>query len=196
MAFAPNDYQKKNAKEVWDVLATFNYNEVSRAGVLGVIQLESYMNPGQSEFGGPGYGLTQWTPKSELYRQGALLGVSQAECETVKGQATIIAQGDKTGQWMSYANPVYGPEIITPMMLDTYKKLDKQDVATINFMGHFARPREWGNFATERKEAAKVYYQLFTGKPPTEGGGGDDGNGGSNTGSGIDIILDEAILWR
>lgn len=172
MVFKPNDEQKKVGKIIWDILISFGYNEISAGAMLGVIQFESQMNPGQPEIGGGGgYGLIQWTPKENLYLQGSQLGISKEECETTEGQSKIIAQGDKTGQWLTGADTRYGPLVIVPLMLDKFKETKDMDVGVENFVAHFARPQLGNTHMLERKESAKVYYQLFTGSPPTTGSG-------------------------
>lgn len=184
MVFKPNEAQKATAKIVWGIIRGFGYSEIATASILGNLQVESYMNPGQSEFGGAGYGLIQWTPKENLYTQGVQLGISREECETAEGQAKIIAQGDKTGQWMTTSDPRYGSQVVNPLMLEEYKKFDNMQKAVENFVSHFTRPRLDVANVSERVEDGKAYYELFTGSPPTEGGGKD------NKTQGLSIWLD------
>ena len=63
----PNDVAVSLAR----AFAKAGYSRASTAGVLGVIQFESGMNPAQEQIGEPdpmlrGYGLNQWTPRSKI----------------------------------------------------------------------------------------------------------------------------------
>lgn len=161
MAFTPTDEQKKVAKEVWDVLLSFNYSKESASGVIGNLHAESGMDPNVNEDGGGGYGLGQWTPKSNLYAQAQLLGISNAEAETAKGQAKIIAQGDVTGQWAVYSDTRYHPTVVSPMTLDEFKKLKDRISATSNFCSHWERPSLEHARMAERFEATEVYWEIL-----------------------------------
>ena len=64
--------QEDNAREIWNILVFENHwTERSAAGVLGNMQHESYLNPGQWEIGynysmENGMGLGQWTPATKV----------------------------------------------------------------------------------------------------------------------------------
>ena len=64
--------QEDNAREIWNTLVFENHwTERSAAGVLGNMQHESYLNPGQWEIGynysmEHGMGLGQWTPATKV----------------------------------------------------------------------------------------------------------------------------------
>ena len=63
----PNDVAVSLAR----AFAMAGYSKASTAGMLGVIQFESGMNPAQEQIGEPdpmlrGYGLNQWTPRSKI----------------------------------------------------------------------------------------------------------------------------------
>lgn len=64
--------QEDNAREIWNILVNENHwTEHSVAGVLGNMQHESYLNPGQWEIGynysmEHGMGLGQWTPATKV----------------------------------------------------------------------------------------------------------------------------------
>lgn len=58
-----------NAKYIWNYLGSKGWSLNAVAGMLGNMQAESTINPGRHQVGsGPdgGYGLVQWTPKSNL----------------------------------------------------------------------------------------------------------------------------------
>lgn len=66
-SIAPN----KVAVAIAEAFAKAGYSKASTAGVLGVIQFESGMNPEQEQVGETnpelrGFGLNQWTPRSKI----------------------------------------------------------------------------------------------------------------------------------
>lgn len=64
--------QEDNAREIWNILVGLNnWTENAVAGVLGNMQHESFLNPGQWEIGYNysmlnGMGLGQWTPATKV----------------------------------------------------------------------------------------------------------------------------------
>ena len=173
MAWTPSDAQKATGKTIWQIWRKMGYNEYATAGMLGFITWESQLNAGVSEYGGGGgYGLVQWTPKENLYIQAAKLGMSNAEAETIKGQATIIGEGDKTGQWLDYYSPlVYVDGAVQPLILDNFKKADSIKFALANFQAHFGRGAVATLHLAERNEYANYWYKAFTGTKPNDSGG-------------------------
>lgn len=166
MALTPQ--QIAYGQTIAKILAKHGYNKNSQLGVLGNLHHESAgMNPNINENGGGGYGLGQWTPKSNLYVQAAICEISNAKAETVEGQAEIIAQGDKTGQWLNNTI-VSAPGYTNPQSLADFKKSSNIESATINFMCHWERP---GILHTDRRIAyAKEYEPYIDGS--SSGGGG------------------------
>lgn len=128
------------AQIVFDTCIGLGYSRESAMGVLGNLQAESGMNPHLNEDGGGGYGLGQWTPKENLFTQGALFGLSREQSDTAEGQATIIANGDVTGQWSVVASTRYGTQVITPQTLNEFKANTDITSNTWNFMAHWERP--------------------------------------------------------
>lgn len=181
--FVPNKDQLDNAKTVFAELKSLGYNDTSACAILGNLQWESGMNAGQSQVGGGGgYGLGQWTPKENLYTQAATVGLSNAEAETVKGQAQIIGQGDKTGQWMdSVSSGAYISGAIDPLTLANFKKMTDINSATLNFETHWERGLVSSVHMEERQMYATAYYKILNGTDPDNGGGsgGDNGSSGS-----------------
>lgn len=60
-----------NAQEIWNYLVGSGWTEQAAAGVLGNMQVESFLNPGQWEIGfnysiARGTGLGQWTPATKV----------------------------------------------------------------------------------------------------------------------------------
>ncbi|MHC5250460.1 phage tail tip lysozyme [Enterococcus sp. HY326] len=155
--------QLSTAKVIWGILKQFGYNDNSAAGLIGNLYAESSLNPNVNENGGGGYGLGQWTPKSNLYSQASLLGISNAEAETVAGQAKIIAQGDKTGQWSTVGNTAYHSTVVSRQSLDQFKQSGSTTAAAANFCAHWERPRVDLAHVALRIEAADSIYQLLKG---------------------------------
>lgn len=64
--------QEDNAQMIWNLLVgLYHWQEIAVAGVLGNMQVESYINPGQWEIGSnysmtAGMGLGQWTPATKV----------------------------------------------------------------------------------------------------------------------------------
>lgn len=173
MAWEPSDAQKASGKTIWQIWRKMGYNEYATAGMLGFITWESQLNPGVSEYGGGGgYGLVQWTPKENLYAQAAKIGISNAEAETIQGQATIIGEGDKTGQWIDYYSPVvYVDGAVQPLTLENFKKANSIKFAIANFQAHFGRGAVATLHLAERTEYANYWYKAFTGLNPNDGSG-------------------------
>jgi hypothetical protein len=173
MAWEPSDAQKATGKTIWQIWRKMGYNEYATAGMLGYITRESQLNPGITEYGGGGgYGLVQWTPKEKLYEQAAKLGMSNSEAETVEGQAKIIGEGDKTGQWIDYYSPiVYVDGAVQPLTLDNFKKATSINFVLANFQAHFGRGAVASLHMPERTEYANYWYKAFTGLNPNSGSG-------------------------
>lgn len=191
MSWEPTDAQKTSGKIIWQIWRGMGYGEYATAGMLGFITWESQLNAGVSEYGGGGgYGLVQWTPKENLYTQAAKLGMSNSEAETIQGQAKIIGQGDKTGQWIDYYSPVvYIDGAVQPLSLDDFKKVTSIKSAIANFQAHFGRGAVATLHLAERTEYANYWYKAFTGTPA---GGGD--NSGNHTTSKQTLIFLDTFL--
>lgn len=157
--------QLETAKTVWNVLKSFGYNDFSIAGTIGNLYAESALNPNVNEHsGGGGYGLGQWTPKSNLYAQASACGLSNSEAETVEGQAKIIAQGDITGQWLNYGNTAYHPTVQNYQILSVFKQSSDLTSAAANFCAHWERPSVQYAHMNIRIDAANSIYQLLKGQ--------------------------------
>ena len=60
-----------NAQEIWNALRSSGWSEHATASVIGNMQVESFLNPGQWEIGynysmSRGMGLGQWTPATKV----------------------------------------------------------------------------------------------------------------------------------
>lgn len=165
--------QLSTATTVWNILKQYGYNDFSAAGVIGNLYAESNLNPNINEgSGGGGYGLGQWTPKSNLYAQAKILGISNAEAETAAGQAKIIAQGDRTGQWSIYGNPAYHSTVVVQQTLAQFKQSGSVISGAANFCAHWERPRVDVAHMDVRIDAANSIYQKLKG---SSGGGTNKG---------------------
>ncbi|UWG09016.1 MAG: tail lysozyme [Bacteriophage sp.] len=170
MAWTPTKTVITRANQIHAILLSFGYSKESSAGTIANLIIETgyTLDPNINESGGGGYGLGQWTPKENVYKQGAILGISRSECDTLEGQAKIIAQGDVTGQWMNYVNLSYPGNPRNPLDLNTFKKSTDKEQCTTDFMAHWERPSEIYHHWDWRIEAVNTIYPHLTG----EGGDG------------------------
>lgn len=168
----PDDIIAK-AQKLYDFARALGYSHASAIGVCANVMAESNFNEGASEVGGAGFGLGQWTPKENLFAQGATLGYSQSQCLTFDVQCDILLRGDETGQWSNVAYTGYDPLVVSPQTLSQYKAETDMISATMNYMAHWERPSEDPN--TNHKERRKDYAREFDAKINGGGGGGGDG---------------------
>lgn len=165
--------QKNTIKIVWAILKQEGYNDQSAAGVIGNLHAESEMDPQKNELsGGGGYGLGQWTPKSNLYSQAAALGISNATAETAEGQARIIAKGDVTGQWSVAGNTQYHSSVRASLYLSDFKLMTDLTATAANFCAHWERPSVSQARMSVRIDAANSVYQLQKGQGSLTNKGG------------------------
>ena len=161
------EVQKSTIKIIWAILKQEGYNDQSAAGVIGNLYAESDLDPNKNQIGGgSGYGLGQWTPKSNLYAQAAILGISNAEAETTAGQARIIAQGTITGQWSTFGDTGYHSTVKSSLYLSDFKQMTDLTTTATNFCAHWERPDK--NPVTLRMairiDATNSVYQLQKGQ--------------------------------
>ena len=87
-----------NALYIWNYLGSRGWSLNAVAGILGNMECESTINPGRHEVGGSGYGLVQWTPKSNLTSWTRRMGY---EDNDIDGQLErIIYEKDNGGQYI------------------------------------------------------------------------------------------------
>lgn len=158
------------AQRLYDIALELGYSKESAIGVCANVMAESNFNEGASDVGGAGFGLGQWTPKQNLYNQGATLGYSNAECETFDIQSRILLRGDETGQWSNVAYTGYDSLVVSPQTLSEFKQETDINKATMNYMAHWERPSY--NPETNHKEQRKAYAQEFNEKLTGESTGG------------------------
>ena len=149
----------KKAQRLYNLARKIGNTKEASLGICANVMAESGFNEGASEVGGAGYGLGQWTPRQNLYNQGATLGYSQSECETFDVQCDILLRGDETGQWSNVAYTGYDSLVISPLSLVEFNKIKDIYSATINYMAHWERPSYDPD--TNHKELRKAYAEEF-----------------------------------
>lgn len=156
----------EKATILYNFARDLGYNHDSAIGVCANVMAESEFNHQLTEVGGGGgYGLGQWTPKSNLYSQGSTLGYTQTQCETFDVQCDILLRGDETGQWLNDAYTGYDSLVITPLTLNEYKKQTGLSRTTMNYMAHWERPSYDPNINHKgwRKEHAGEFDERING---------------------------------
>lgn len=139
-------------------------------GILGNIQRESQLNPGQQEggYGGSpshGYGLIQWTPESSVYPNPLLQwasyygydwydGAIQCEYINAEGYYTDPTPGS-VFEKVWYTTSTYG------YTWDEYKALTDIDTATAAYM--YERERAGVSALPERIQAAHDWFTYLSG---------------------------------
>lgn len=161
--------QIQSAQRAFNIFKEYGFSDESALGITGNLHYETggTWSPTMVESGGGGgYGLAQWTPRSNLYNQASQLGYTQSQADTFDIQCRIIAQGDVVGQWANASSSDYGiPLNQSPMTFNQYKQLSNIDVATVNFMTHYERPTydPIGNAWRTRVQLSNDYAQHITG---------------------------------
>lgn len=95
--------QKFNAKAITNYfknLSNYNYSNNAICAILGNMSFESTLNPQLNEVGGRGYGLAQWTPKSNLISRAKAIKQSSSY-DTIYTQLSVIDYEIKNNlQWI------------------------------------------------------------------------------------------------
>lgn len=172
MTYVPSQEIINRSNIIHGILLSYGYSKESSAGTIAnlIVETAYTLDPKINEGGGGGgYGLGQWTPKENVYIQGNMLGLSRAECDTLEGQAKIIAQGDKTGQWMNYTTLSYPGNPRNPLTLNDFKKSTDKERATAEFMMHWERPSEINHHYDWRVDAVNGIYPHLTGEGSGDG---------------------------
>lgn len=169
---------ENNAKLFGNVFSGLGYHINTIAALAGNAQAESTINPGLNEVGGAGYGLFQWTPKSDLINACGQLGIrpytdGSIQCQCLDGELFTLRN-----QWYSsrafissYYNSGATSDMIgiTPEQLKVNSMGWKPDKLAILFMAAYERPSydPATNHAEKRKANANYWYEYYTGNPPT-----------------------------
>lgn len=169
---------ENNAKIFGDVFSGLGYHINTIAALAGNAQAESTINPGLNEVGGGGYGLFQWTPKSDLIDACSQLGLSPytdgtIQCQCLDGELFALRN-----QWYSsraFISPYYKSGAtsdmigITPDQFKSNAMGWNPDKLAILFMAAYERPSydPDTNHGEKRKANANYWYEYYTGNPPT-----------------------------
>lgn len=169
---------ENNAKLFWNVFSGLGYHINTIAALAGNAQAESTINPGLNEVGGGGYGLFQWTPKTDLIEACSQLGIrpytdGHIQCHCLDGELFILRN-----QWYTssdFIRPYYRSGAtsdmigITPEQFKSNSMSWSPDKLAILFMAAYERPSyDPGiNHADKRKANANYWFGYYTGNPPT-----------------------------
>lgn len=168
---------ENNAKLFGDVFSGLGYNINTIAALAGNAQAESTINPGLNEVDGSGYGLFQWTPKSDLIDACSQLGISPYTDGTIQCQCLDGELFKLRNQWYSsraFISRYYNSGATSDMIGITPEKLKvnsmswNPDKLAILFMAAYERPSydPATNHAEKRKANANYWYEYYTGNPP------------------------------
>lgn len=169
---------KNNAKIFGDVFSGLGYNIDTIAALAGNAQAESTINPELNEVGGGGYGLFQWTPKSDLIGACNQLGINpytdgSIQCQCLDGELFTLRN-----QWYTsraFISPYYRSGATSDMIGITPEQFKSNtmgwnpDKLAILFMAAYERPSydPATNHAEKRASNANYWYEYYTGNPPT-----------------------------
>lgn len=168
---------KNNAKLFENAFSELGYHINTIAALVGNAQAESTINPGLNEVGGDGYGLFQWTPKSDLIEACNQLGIrpytdGSIQCQCLDGELFILRN-----QWYSssaFIRPYYKSGATNDMIGITPEQFKRNsmgwnpDKLAILFMAAYERPSydPDTNHAEKRKANANYWYEYYTAFPP------------------------------
>lgn len=195
---------QNNATIIYNMLNQLGWSKLAVAALFGNIQNESAFNPNRYETGGGGFGLVQWTPKSNctdimnvVYPEGYTDsdGVQQVNVLIAEYEQTNYAQGNADGvnrgvnrQWYNSNGSKYGFSLTA---LDWYDWAHNETESLENmvklFMVSYERPAYSAsvNHWQRRVESAKTWLEWIGGVDP-----GGDGRFFPSTSSG-DIDTEE-----
>lgn len=154
--------------KVWNGLRAGGYNEYTVAATMGNIEAECGFNPDLIEKGsGVGYGLVQWSygrrTKYENYAKSK--GKDRSDLQT-QIEYLLKELAADSGIWTK-ASSSYGFGSLSRSDWENTKSTSDIEKATKAFMCCFERPSYDSsiNHIDRRIEAAKKYYEAFTGTP-------------------------------
>lgn len=152
------EQRQQNAREIWGYFQQRGWTLESVSGMLGNMQIESGINPGQWEeqfpiYGAGGFGLVQWTPWSNFSNWAG----ANWETDYTKQLDRIKYELDNGLQWI----PVAADNYMTFQQF-TQSTDDPGDLAMA-----FERGYERGTpMETERRAAAAYWYDYLGGVGP------------------------------
>lgn len=136
--------------------------------LLGNMTAESSVNPMRNEVGGSGYGLVQWTPKSNLQNRAKAIGRGSTYNSMYTELLVIDYEARKGIQWYSTSRyPI------------TFKEFMKSDAdlewLTGAFLCNYERPADQSDSAINRRYnrtdgamGTKQWYEWLYGETPPE----------------------------
>lgn len=173
---------ENNADIVVEYYRNKRYDDNTIAALLGNMQAESTINPNRYEGGvGPGYGLVQWTPQSNLIDACNTLGLSPYTDGSIQLNVIIheiLNDPSSVAQWYSsrafisnYYNSGATSDMIgiTGSQFLTNEMGWSPDKLAILFMAAYERPSYDPdvNHYKLRKEYALKWLEYMGGIPPT-----------------------------
>lgn len=156
------EMQQQNAREIWGFFQGQGWTLEAVSGMLGNMEVESFINPGQWEqqfpiYGAGGFGLVQWTPWSKFSEWAG----SDWETNYRKQLQRIQYELDNGIQWIPVAQDGY----MTFLEFSTSTRAPG-DLAMI-----FERGYERGTPLEETRRAnANKWYEYLGGAGPIVGG--------------------------
>ena len=154
--------------KVWNGLRAGGYNEYTVAATMGNIEAECGFNPDLIEKGsGVGYGLVQWSygRRTAYENYAKSKGKDRSDLQT-QIEYLLKELAADSGIWTK-ASSSYGFGSLSRSDWENTKSTSDIEKATKAFMCCFERPSYDSsiNHIDRRIEAAKKYYEAFTGTP-------------------------------
>lgn len=170
---------ENNAILFGNIFTSLGYDLTTISALAGNATAESGINPGRVEDGGGGgYGIFQWTPKSDLINACSQLGLTpytdgDVQCTCLNGELFTLKN-----QWYTtraFITPYLSSGAtldmigITPEQFKTNSMGWNPDKLTILFMVAYERPSRDPsvNHIEKRKAYANKWYEYYSGNPPT-----------------------------
>lgn len=181
--------QTDNAQEIWNILNSAYWSDNAKAAVLGNLQAESYINPGQWELNHNydtdfGMGLGQWTPATKVSDFYNRYHPSNPIDPTTSAGRNAMADGamqmelllNTPGQYSTrYLNPDgtsnYYHETGLPYITNMYDFSQSQEpVAVLTKLWAICWERPGSIYYQQsinnRQNHAVHWYDTFSGQPP------------------------------
>lgn len=152
-----SDEAKNNANEFAVYFRSRGYTIEAISGMLGNVDYESYLNPGQGQIGsGSGLGLIQWTPSTQLtnYVTGNWYD-GNVQCDVIDKEIFNVAPFND--RWLPGGGFHYNGFQFSQLT-------DVQEASDAYF---YQRERPGDTTYIRRREIAAYWYEYFEGHPPT-----------------------------
>lgn len=161
----PLSYRQNNANNIAYYFEQQNWTLNAICAMLGNMQIESYLNPGQWEHTAPvgsgGYGLVQWTPHTKYTNWAAANGYNWATQFNPQLER-IQYELNNDLQWQ--------PVLWHGMTFRQFSQSeDSVYTLTEAFLRAYENPASFDSLAL-RQQCAAYWYEYFSGTPPTPPG--------------------------